>query len=759
MTLVLHGPSFDPTLPLITPEALAAKINTELARDVANVLDFGADPTGVADSSDAINAAAAQVSQASGPNPQHKSVYLPSGNYRVNSQINLTASQGLFGDTRGSSTLFVDDQFDPAADAVIMCTAQFRDPGPVLRDFGITFIQPQDQGLRANFRTLAAGGTSHPGGTGVKYPWAISATGGAFRVQVIRARITGAWDGITTNNNNMLYYLDDIEMSALHVGVSYGRGTAVLDFSHVIGFHYWSWDLGGSVFDVYNDGENIAFLIGNPGGLNMTGLNIFCARIVVDDDTGRGDGALHITNCMMDTDASTIEVLGIGMNHFFISNMYYSCGTVAVRPFITVSGPCNLHIENFYSHSSSNHPILSLSHDSANVTVSNVVTYFYPSNINWALVAYGILRILHGRLYLGGSRTVAAIAETTSGRLVIDDVNVMNLGGAASGPLLSMVTSNTESILGTITMASGSSWTISVPSTLSQTFLSPQVNIPGTLGVGGIFSGGLVQANNTIAIAAAPGSQKALIYLTSSHNTWAVMSIGAGDDFVVARWDNSNVFQGNPISISRSTGQVTIPTLVNNPANDFNSMQTGSLSFSAFSASAHYCTAYGFLALGSNLDSATNNTAFGSLAGFNVTSGSGNAFFGATSGYGSTGAVTGSFNTALGAITAYALTTGGSNTLIGYNVGNGLTTGSGNLHIAAGSNALAYVATESHTFRLGDHATNLMRATGINTATPAFFLDWLPSSTTYANDAAAATGGVSVGQLYRNGSVVQCRVT
>lgn len=31
--------------------------------------------------------------------------------------------------------------------------------------------------------------------------------------------------------------------------------------------------------------------------------------------------------------------------------------------------------------------------------------------------------------------------------------------------------------------------------------------------------------------------------------------------------------------------------------------------------------------------------------------------------------------------------------------------------------------------------------------------------TTYANDAAAAVGGVAIGQLYRNGSVVQVRVS
>ena len=35
----------------------------------------------------------------------------------------------------------------------------------------------------------------------------------------------------------------------------------------------------------------------------------------------------------------------------------------------------------------------------------------------------------------------------------------------------------------------------------------------------------------------------------------------------------------------------------------------------------------------------------------------------------------------------------------------------------------------------------------------------LAASTTYANDAAAATGGVAVGEFYRNGSAVNIRVS
>lgn len=54
-------------------------------------------------------------------------------------------------------------------------------------------------------------------------------------------------------------------------------------------------------------------------------------------------------------------------------------------------------------------------------------------------------------------------------------------------------------------------------------------------------------------------------------------------------------------------------------------------------------------------------------------------------------------------------------------------------------------------YKLGKNLT--LSATGHQSLTA------LPGSTTYANDAAAAAGGVAVGQLYRNGSVVQVRVS
>jgi hypothetical protein len=43
-------------------------------------------------------------------------------------------------------------------------------------------------------------------------------------------------------------------------------------------------------------------------------------------------------------------------------------------------------------------------------------------------------------------------------------------------------------------------------------------------------------------------------------------------------------------------------------------------------------------------------------------------------------------------------------------------------------------------------------------AVPLMALERLAGTTSYANDAAAAAGGVKVGAIYRNGSVIQIRI-
>lgn len=66
-------------------------------------------------------------------------------------------------------------------------------------------------------------------------------------------------------------------------------------------------------------------------------------------------------------------------------------------------------------------------------------------------------------------------------------------------------------------------------------------------------------------------------------------------------------------------------------------------------------------------------------------------------------------------------------------------------YTTTGGNRLRYMATTNERFAVTDAGAVMLPA--------------LPGTASYANDAAAATGGVAIGQLYRNGSAVMVRVT
>lgn len=198
-----------------------------------------------------------------------------------------------------------------------------------------------------------------------------------------------------------------------------------------------------------------------------------------------------------------------------------------------------------------------------------------------------------------------------------------------------------------------------------------------------------------------------------------------------------------------ANGAVTANT-ANNVAVGYQTMSGASITTASNNVMVGYTA-------GQVMTTGTNNTGVGSGALNRLTSG----VFNATVGRNSLVAVTTGFNNAaLGFNAGASITTGASNLVLGPAVASTtLATGTGNILIGVTAAIDTPAAGTSNTFALGNHATNLMRATAINTAAPAFFLDWLPGSTTFANDAAAAAGGVAVGQVYRNGSAIMCRIT
>lgn len=122
------------------------------------------------------------------------------------------------------------------------------------------------------------------------------------------------------------------------------------------------------------------------------------------------------------------------------------------------------------------------------------------------------------------------------------------------------------------------------------------------------------------------------------------------------------------------------------------------------------------------------------------------------------GAAIGNGNTCIGSMKGYPNVTGSNNTIVGFGVATNSITGSGNVYIGSTGVVAIGPPSESNTLRIGGTGTNIFAVTGINGSTPQMYLTWLQQSPSYANDAAAAAGGVGVGVVYRNGSQVMVRI-
>jgi hypothetical protein len=205
------------------------------------VTDFGADPTGAADATTAINGCAAR-----NHNNRPVNVYLPAGEYLITNQIALRG-QVLFGDGRATTSLKIRQTFAPSALGVINFTAAGNedDSGSEVRDLALKFEQPADQGSRAAFQNLGSC-TSTPGGTGCKYPPAFYCSILSGRTKLRDVRVSRSWVGwhipgfAPNNQSGCVPYIDNVEMGAFDTGLNFVGD--ILDFSHIRNFHFWVFD-------------------------------------------------------------------------------------------------------------------------------------------------------------------------------------------------------------------------------------------------------------------------------------------------------------------------------------------------------------------------------------------------------------------------------------------------------------------------------------------------------------------------------------
>lgn len=648
-----------------TPRTLA---NWEA--DVSNILAFSsADPTGVEDSTQAVNLAAARLAS----NNMGKTVYLPSGTYRLNGQVHPSVGQTLRGDGRGNTFFLMDDNFSPSASSVVLCPTG-DDTGITIQDICFLFVQPDDVTTRSTFKTLAAGGTSSHGGTGVKYPPAIFGPVGSGRIKVENVMLRGAWDGFLFDT---VFWINNIEMGAAGTGLAQAINAGVNDWCFIGTYEHWAygWNESGQV-NIFLDGQTIAIQsgsAGNPafqGGFQGEKISNLGGRLIF-----RNAGWSTIANLNNDSDKSSVEVYG----HLWleITNFYYTAGPDAVRPGIQgfgTDGPARVFIHNVYSHSSSNFPIIEATGNSE-IHVLGFFVIYYTLNVSAFLVSSGILRIGDGRLVGGGGTHTAPLIDQSGGLLIVGD-GVGIDGGTGVGVRFQV--DNAGNYLGKILLGTG--LTIAVPSTVTNGYYFGYSTLATT---GGVSSGELI-------VNGPAGSARWSVYETAGSPRWFIGIVNGsephdgsnvGADYLITCRDDSGSFLFNPLIIKRSTGDITTRSL---------------------------------------------------------TVGDGLAQFGLFQ------------NGGAGLAKPIIFQTGGVNRwVIGVdNSAESGGNGGANFVIGAYSDAGSPIFTP----------LSIIRSTGD------LHMDVLAASTSYANDAAAAAGGVTVGGLYRNETspgvnVVQIRVT
>jgi len=301
----------------------------------ANVLAYGADPTGAEDSTTAFKQAIATG----------RNVYIPGGSYRIRDQL-TTATTGheIFGDGRGLTTLLIDQTFNPVASAVFSLVGR-EQFSPTIRDLTITFAQPSDQSVRANYKTLAEGGTSGTGGTGIKYPPAIALTS-TNRFKIRNIKVVRAWVGITNVGTNTIggFFIRDVEMCAFSVGLSLDN---VLDFPHVDSYHMWAFDVTSAMQQIWWDGNTFAIKLGannNYGGLNGSDICCYDSRFTIEGTLSY----VSINGLYMDGLNASLEVSG--GNQIQIANGYFSGEPQGDNPYTAQCNVLggNLFLSNMY---------------------------------------------------------------------------------------------------------------------------------------------------------------------------------------------------------------------------------------------------------------------------------------------------------------------------------------------------------------------------------------------------------------------------
>jgi hypothetical protein len=347
-----------------TQPGLPADAGDRRFGDSVNVVALGADPTGVADSSGAFISAIATG----------KTVLVPTGLFHVKQMLALQPDQQMVGMGRIVSQITVGPDFSSTAPGVVELAA--TETGANIRTLGITFAQSSLQPLRSAFETLAQGCTVDAGanpGTGCMYPPALYAPN-ASRFGVDHVRISGAWDGLSAPGNPGGFWINDLEVGALDVGVQWDGG---LDACHVHGLHIWPFGFNGYT-PVYADGTTIGAKIGRcdaqviqdvlsseaqvvvtaPATISGLQLDGNGAELIVNQSNASGSlGPVKVSNWQSSKGFPGVPTIQVSAGKLIADNGYMFGGSLSGIPMISVTGGAALLADTIVDTKAINAPV------------------------------------------------------------------------------------------------------------------------------------------------------------------------------------------------------------------------------------------------------------------------------------------------------------------------------------------------------------------------------------------------------------------
>ncbi len=247
--------------------------------DRANVIAYGADPTGATDSTLAIRRALATG----------KALSVPGGSaFRVRGNLVLNAGQRILCDGVTTSRFYVDALFDLSAPAVLTAVGDAAG----IDGCGIEFEQPASGTTRA---------------TVIHYPPALDISQATrFRTGVLR--ISAAWDGIRCAGNCGGFDGGLLEIGALNRGILID---GALDFVHVASLHCYGFGIAGNpaLEPIYYDLTTTCAEFGRVDGLDIKTLDTFTAA-VLGNANGNVGAARQIGMLQLDGDGARFKNAG-----------------------------------------------------------------------------------------------------------------------------------------------------------------------------------------------------------------------------------------------------------------------------------------------------------------------------------------------------------------------------------------------------------------------------------------------------------------